>query len=161
MKARSLIIAVLCSFMGVVNTFAQNLFNENTSASLTGVWQMCFYSSSLPALPGDLKPSNSLKILGEGGEFTNVVMMPSGAIIIGSGTYTQDNDSTFTEHVKKNIHLPQLNGKDNVMHYEMAENGTLMFVRFRATEDGNTDVWSHEIWRKIDMPSSYPTDIVR
>ena len=104
MKARSLIIAVLCSFMGVVNTFAQNLFNENTSASLTGVWQMCFYSSSLPALPGDLKPSNSLKILGESGEFTNVVMMPTGAIIIGSGTYTQNNEIYNTD-VRREPHI--------------------------------------------------------
>ena len=121
---------------------------------------MCFYSSSLPALPGELKSSNSLKILGEGGEFTNVVMMPTGAIIIGSGTYTLDSDSTFTEHVKKNIHLPELDGKDNVMHFELAENGKLMFVKFKSSEAGD-DVWSHEIWRKIDMPSTYPTDIVR
>lgn len=160
MKARSLFIAVLCSFMGVVNTYAQDWFNETTPKSLQGVWQMCFYSSSLPALPGELKSSNSLKILGEGGEFTNVVMMPTGAINIGSGTYTLDSDSTFTEHVKKNIHLPELDGKDNVMHFELAENGKLMFVKFKSSEAGD-DVWSHEIWRKIDMPSTYPTDIVR
>ncbi len=160
MKARSLFIAVLCSFMGVVNTYAQDWFNETTPKSLQGVWQMCFYSSSLPALPGELKSSNSLKILGEGGEFTNVVMMPTGAIIIGLGTYTLDSDSTFTEHVKKNIHLPELDGKDNVMHFELAENGKLMFVKFKSSEAGD-DVWSHEIWRKIDMPSTYPTDIVR
>ena len=160
MKARSLFIAVLCSFMGVVNTYAQDWFNETTPKSLQGVWQMCFYSSSLPALPGELKSSNSLKILGEGGEFTNVVMMPTGAIIIGSGTYTLDSDSTFTEHVKKNIHLPELDGKDNVMHFELAENGKLMFVKSKSSEAGD-DVWSHEIWRKIDMPSTYPTDIVR
>lgn len=160
MKARSLFIAVLCSFMGVVNTYAQDWFNETTPESLQGVWQMCFYSSSLPALPGELKSSNSLKILGEGGEFTNVVMMPTGAIIIGSGTYTLNSDSTFTEHVKKNIHLPELDGKDNVMHFELAENGKLMFVKFKSSEAGD-DVWSHEIWRKIDMPSTYPTDIVR
>ena len=160
MKARSLFIAVLCSFMGVVNTYAQDWFNETTPKSLQGVWQMCFYSSSLPALPGELKSSNSLKILGEGGEFTNVVMMPTGAIIIGSGTYTLDSDSTFTEHVKKNIHLPELDGKDNVMHFELAENGKLMFVKFKSSE-AEGDVSSHEIWRKIDMPSTYPTDIVR
>ena len=160
MKARSLFIAVLCSFMGVVNPHAQDWFNETTPKSLQGVWQMCFYSSSLPALPGELKSSNSLKILGEGGEFTNVVMMPTGAIIIGLGTYTLDSDSTFTEHVKKNIHLPELDGKDNVMHFELAENGKLMFVKFKSSEAGD-DVWSHEIWRKIDMPSTYPTDIVR
>ena len=160
MKARSLFIAVLCSFMGVVNTYAQDWFNETTPKSLQGVWQMCFYSSSLPALPGELKSSNSLKILGEGGEFTNVVMMPTGSIITGSGTYTLDSDSTFTEHVKKNIHLPELDGKDNVMHFELAENGKLMFVKFKSSEAGD-DVWSHEIWRKIDMPSTYPTDIER
>ena len=160
MKARSLFIAVLCSFMGVVNTYAQDWFNETTPKSLQGVWQMCFYSSSLPALPGELKSRHSLKIVGEGGEFTNGVMMPTGAIIIGSGTYTLDSDSTFTEHVKKNIHLPELDGKDNVMHFELAENGKLMFVKFKSSEAGD-DVWSHEIWRKIDMPSTYPTDIVR
>jgi len=160
MKARSLFIAVLSLFMGIGHSYAQDLFSDGTPVSLKGVWQMCFYSSSLPALPGDLKPSNSLKILGEGGEFTNVVMMPTGAIIIGSGTYTQNNDSIFTEHVKKNIHLPELDGKDNVMHFELAENGTLMFVKFKSSEAGD-EVWSHEIWRKIGMPSSYPTDIVR
>ena len=57
------------------------------SANLNGIWQMCFYVSGNPEIPGELKPSNSFKILSDDGKFTNMVMIPNrGAIIIGSGT---------------------------------------------------------------------------
>ncbi len=159
MKARSLLLAVVCSLTGVMNLFAQDELKEKVS--LTGVWQMCFYSSSLPALPGELKTSNSLKILSGDGEFTNVVMMPTGAIIIGEGTYTLDSDSIYIEHVRKNIHLPELDGKDNVMYFELAENGKLMFVKYYSPGQNADDVWSHEIWRRMEMPDKYPSNIVR
>ena len=36
---------------------------QESKVDLRGIWQMCFYMSSDPELPGELKPSNSFKIL--------------------------------------------------------------------------------------------------
>ena len=94
--------------------------SEFTPANLEGIWQMCFYVSGDPNIPGELKPSNSFKILSDDGKFTNMVMIPNkGAIIIGSGTYKQTAPNAFTEHVEKNLHLPQLVGIDNVLEFDM------------------------------------------
>lgn len=63
---------------------------------------MCFYVSGTPQVPGELKPSNSFKILSDDGKFTNMTMIPNhGAIIIGSGTYRQTAPNAYTEHVEK------------------------------------------------------------
>lgn len=42
---------------------------------------MCFYRSNSPDIPGELKTSNSLKILSDDGRFTNLLMMQTGAVI--------------------------------------------------------------------------------
>ena len=115
MKCRFLLAMALCFLLGVGKTMAQS-----SKAELAGVWQMCFYMSSDPNLPGELKPSNSFKILSEDGKFTNMTVVPNtGAIIIGSGTYKQTAPNAYTEHVEKNLHLPQLVGVDNVLEFEM------------------------------------------
>ena len=137
--------------------------NQTTPVELNGIWQMCFYVSGDPSIPGELKPSNSFKILSDDGKFTNMVMIPNkGAIIIGSGTYKQTAVNAFTEHVEKNLHLPQLVGKDNVLEYEM--NGDIMLVKFfvKKDPDGNDiNSWYYETWKKVRMPAVYPKDLVR
>lgn len=70
-----------------------------------------FYRSSSPNVVGELKTGNSLKILSDDGRFINLVMMQTGAIIIGYGTYKQESENSYTEYVEKNLHLPQLNGE--------------------------------------------------
>jgi hypothetical protein len=82
MKTRSLFLWLVCLFLGATNMLAQDI-QEKIPTTLNGVWQMCFYRSSSPNVVGELKTSNSLKILSDDGRFTNLVMMQNGAIIIG------------------------------------------------------------------------------
>lgn len=134
------------------------------AADLRGVWQMCFYVSNNPDIPGELKPSNSFKILSDDGKFTNMTVVPNkGAIIIGSGTYKQSAPNAFTEHVEKNLHLPQLVGVDNVLEYEM-KGGDVMIVKFfvKTDKEGNDiNSWYYETWKRVKMPAVYPKDLVR
>ena len=59
MKRRFLfVVMALFLFAGFSKMTAQN-----SEADLRGIWQMCFYMSSDPTIPGELKPSNSFKIL--------------------------------------------------------------------------------------------------
>ena len=37
--------------------------SDAAPVNLKGIWQMCFYVSGTPQVPGELKPSNSFKIL--------------------------------------------------------------------------------------------------
>lgn len=136
---------------------------EKVPISLNGVWQMCFYRSNSPDVAGELKTSNSLKILSDDGRFTNLVMMPHGAIIIGEGTYEMTSEKSYTEIVERNLHLPQLNGKKNLMHFEMMDEG-IMVVKYFLKEDINgnkIDSWCYETWKKVEMPDEYPENIIR
>ena len=137
--------------------------NQTTPVELNGIWQMCFYVSGDPSIPGELKPSNSFKILTNDGQFVNLTVIPNqGAIIIGSGTYKQTAVNAFTEHVEKNLHLPQLVGKEYVLEYEM--NGDIMLVKFfvKKDPDGNDiNSWYYETSKKVRMPAVYPKDLVR
>ena len=148
--------------MGSGRAMAQS--SDSTPVSLSGIWQMCFYVSGAPNAPGELKPSNSFKFLSEDGKFTNMVMIPNkGAIIIGSGTYKQTAPNAFTEHVEKNLHLPQLVGVDNVLEFEM-KGGEVMVVKYFVQKDkeGNEiNSWYYETWKKVKMPATYPKDLVR
>lgn len=157
------------SFLAVMLLFVMNGVQAQdaavtTPAKLAGVWQMCFYTSTQPNVPGNLKPSNSLKILSEDGHFTNLVMMPGqGAIIIGSGTYKQTANNAYTETVEKNLHLPQLVGQNNVLYFEM-KGGDVMVLKFFVKEDINGNVidsWYYETWKRVKMPNTYPTNIIR
>ena len=161
MKIRRILLlaAMLLSTVGF--TMAQEA--EKTSTSLNGVWQMCFYRSSSPGLPGELKTSNSLKILSDDGKFTNLVMTPTGAIIIGSGSYEQTSFNSYIETVEKNLHLPQLVGHKNVLEFEM-KGGNVMILKYFLKEDVNgnrIDTWCYETWKRVVMPNEYPDDIIR
>lgn len=163
MKTRCFFLWAVVLLMAVGNVMAQDI-EEKRPVNLTGVWQMCFYRSASPGIPGELKTSNSLKILSDDGQFTNVVMMQTGAIVIGYGTYELKSGDVYNEYVTRNIHLPQLNGQINEMHFELGENGDLMYVKYYVEKDveGNTiDSWTHEIWKRVEMPTKYPENIVR
>ena len=160
MKRRILFFLVAMFLVsGISKTMAQT-----TADDLKGVWQMCFYMSSDPNVPGELKPSNSFKILSDDGKFTNMVVVPNkGAIIIGSGTYKQTAVNAFVESVERNLHLPQLVGVDNVLEFEMRDDD-VMVLKFFVKKDPNgneINSWYYETWKKVEMPVVYPTDIVR
>lgn len=161
MKMRSFLFLTLLVLVASGNVWAQKA--EKVPVSLNGVWQMCFYRSNSPEVAGELKTSNSLKILSDDGRFTNMVMMPHGAIIIGEGTYEMTSEKSYTEIVERNLHLPQLNGKRNVMEFEMKDDG-IMVVKYFLKEDINgnrIDSWCYETWKRVTMPDRYPENIIR
>lgn len=133
-------------------------------AKLEGIWQMCFYVSGSQDSPGTLRAGNTFKILTEDGHITNFTVIPGrGAIITGVGTYKEKNN-VLRESVKKNIHLPMLEGQDNDLQFTLSENGNIMSVKFFVKEDtqGNIiDAWYYETWRRVEMPAEYPQDLVR
>lgn len=133
-------------------------------ADLEGIWQMCFYVSGTPDAPGTLRAGNTFKILTEDGHITNFTVMPGrGAIITGLGTYKVKNN-VLRESMKKNIHLPMLDGQDNDLQFTLSEDGNVMSVKFFLKEDaqGNViDAWHYETWRRVEMPAEYPQDLVR
>ena len=133
-------------------------------SKLVGIWQMCFYVSDQADVPGELKPSNSFKILGGDGTFTNMAVIPNyGAIIRGSGTFKETSENAYTEHVEKNLHLPQLVGVDNVLYYEMKGDDLMVLKYFVKTDkDGNElNVWYYETWKRVKMPAKYPAFLVQ
>lgn len=161
MKMRKFLFLALSLLVVSGSALAQSA--EKVPVSLNGVWQMCFYRSNSPDVAGELKTSNSLKILSDDGRFTNLVMMPHGAIIIGEGTYEMTSEKTYTEIVERNLHLPQLNGKKNVMEFEMKDDG-IMVVKYFLKEDINgnrIDSWCYETWKRVSMPEKYPENIIR
>ena len=163
MKIRYFFLVAFLMLLAVGNSMAQAV-QEKTPVNLQGVWQMCFYRSNSPDIPGELKTSNSLKILSDDGRFINLLMMQTGAVILGYGTYEMNSEGVYTECVEKNVHLPQLNGKKNEMHFDLKENGTLMYVKYFLESDANgnkIDSWCNEIWKKGEMSPVYPGDELR
>ena len=161
MKKRNIFFLAFLLLVASGNVLAQKA--EKVPVSLNGVWQMCFYRSNSPDVAGELKTSNSLKILSDDGRFTNMVMMPHGAIIIGEGRYEVNSEKSYTEIIEKNLHLPQLNGKRNVMEFEMKDDG-IMVVKYFLKEDVNgnkIDSWCYETWKRVTMPDKYPENIIR
>lgn len=161
MKKCSLILwTVLLLFFNV--SMVQGQTNKE---KLQGIWQMCFYVSSSPEVPGDLKPSNSFKVLTADGKFTNMTVIPNrGAIIIGMGTYKVVSGDKYVEHVEKSLDLPQLNGTDNVLYFTLKESDELMVIKYyvkKDSEGNDIDTWCYETWKKVTMPTAYPKDLVR
>lgn len=133
-------------------------------ANLEGIWQMCFYVSGTQDGPSTLRAGNTFKILTEDGHITNFTVIPgSGAIITGIGTY-KVHKNILRESMKKNIHLPMLDGQDNDLQFTLSEDGNIMSVKFFVKEDTQghvIDAWHYETWRRVEMPAVYPQDLVR
>ena len=97
-------------------------------ANLKGIWQLCHYVSELPDVPGVLKPSNTFKVLSDDGRIVNFTIIPGqDAIITGYGTYKQVTEHSYKESIEKNIHLPMLDNKDNILEFEIEDNDLLHF----------------------------------
>lgn len=133
-------------------------------AHLEGIWQLCHYVSEIPDVPGTLKPSNTFKVLSDDGRIVNFTILPGkDAIITGYGTYRQISDHAYKESIEKNIHLPMLDNKDNVLEFEMGE-GEIMYLKYFISKDLNgneLNTWFHETWKRVKMPDKFPDDIVR
>ena len=131
-------------------------------ANLKGIWQL--YVSELPDVPGVLKPSNTFKVLSDDGRIVNFTIIPGqDAIITGYGTYKQVTEHSYKESIEKNIHLPMLDNKDNILEFEIEYNDLLHLKYFIAKDlNGNElNSWFHETWKRVEMPAVFPEDIVR
>ena len=159
MKRKNLFLLMIAFLLIGTSRVVGQEKSDAAPVNLKGIWQMCFYVSGTPQVPGELKPSNSFKILSDDGKFTNMTMIPNhGAIIIGSGTYRQTAPNAYTEHVEKNLHLPQLVGVDNILEFEM-KGGDVMVLKFfvKTDKDGNEiNSWYYETWKRVKMPPVYP-----
>ena len=131
-------------------------------ANLKGIWQLCHYVSELPNVPGVLKPSNTFKVLS--GRIVNFTIIPGqDAIITGYGTYEQISADAYKESIEKNIHLPMLDNKDNILQFEL-EDDDLLHLKYYIAKDLNgneLNCWFHETWKRVEMPAVFPEDIVR
>lgn len=164
MKQHYSFIILAAVLLGVTNVMAQRTNKGFKPAPLKGVWQMCFYVSESPDVPGEFKPGNTFKILTEDGHLTNFTVIPNkGAIITGEGLYHQTSDNTYIEEITRSIHLPMLNGKTNTLTFDIQDDG-LLKLKFYIEKDqyGNTvDTWYYETWKRVKMPATYPEDLVR
>lgn len=163
MKKNYLFTMLATMLLAVTGVKAQ----EKTSfkpANLAGIWQLCHYVSENPDVPGTLKASNTFKVLSNDGRIVNFTVIPgSDAIITGYGTYQQLSDNSYKESIEKNIHLPMLDHKDNVLEFEIVDN-EVMYLKFFIGKDLNgneLNMWFHETWKRIGMPAKFPEDIVR
>ena len=133
-------------------------------ANLKGIWQLCHYVSELPDVPGVLKPSNTFKVLSNDGRIVNFTIIPGqDAIITGYGTYEQISADAYKESIEKNIHLPMLDNKDNILQFEL-EDDDLLHLKYYIAKDLNgneLNCWFHETWKRDEMPAVFPEDIVR
>ncbi len=71
------------------------------AAELKGIWQLCHYVSESPDVPGELKPSNTFKVLSDDGRIVNFTVIPgSSAIITGYGTWKLLTDDSYKESIE-------------------------------------------------------------
>lgn len=163
MKQINFIVALIAMLLSSAAVTAQR--NEGVKpAPLAGIWQLCHYVSEVPDVPGELKPSNTFKVLSDDGRIVNFTVRPgSAAIITGYGTWQQLTDKSYKESIEKNIHLPMLDNKDNVLEFEMPDND-YMYLKFFIKNDLNgneLNMWFYETWKRLEMPAEFPKDIVR
>lgn len=162
MKQHYFLFFVTVMLLGTMGLMAQEVTFK--PANLKGIWQMCFYVSDSPNIPGELKPGNTFKVLSDDGHITNFTFVPGkGAILTGEGTYEQIADDKYVEHIDRSIHLPMLNGKTNTLTFEINDN-RLLKLKFYIEKDQNdntVDTWYHETWVRVIMPDGYPEDLVR
>ena len=163
MKKKYFITMLAAVLLAVTGAMAQKKASFKPG-DLKGIWQLCHYVSEIPDVPGTLKPSNTFKVLSDDGRIVNFTLIPGkDAIITGYGTYTQLTDNSYRESIEKNIHLPMLDNKDNILEFEMGEGG-LMHLKYFISKDLNgneLNCWYHETWKRVMMPSAFPEDIVR
>lgn len=164
MKKHYLSVVMVAMLLVITNVTAQEVTTHFEPANLKGIWQMCFYVSESPDIPGELRPGNTFKVLTEDGRITNFTVIPNkGAIITGGGTYKQVSNDTYIENIEQSIHLPMLNNNTNTLNFEIKD-GNLLKLKFfiEKDENGNTvDTWYHETWFRVEMPDKYPEHLSR
>lgn len=164
MRKRHLFIMLSAIMLTVTQVTAQEKSESFKLANLQGVWQMCFYVSESPDIPGELKPGNTFKLLTEDGHITNFTVIPNkGAIITGYGTYKQVSGNQYDECIERSIHLPMLDGQVNHLEFEIQDDRLLKLKFFieKDENDNTVNTWYYETWTRVIMPDKYPKNLVR
>lgn len=163
MKKLYLFTVLSVILLAVTDVAAQEKTNFEP-ADLKGIWQLCHYVSESPEVAGELKPSNTFKVLSDDGRIVNFTVIPgSDAIITGFGTYEQLANNSYKESIEKNIHLPMLDNKDNILEFEIKDKDYL-HLKFFIKKDLNgneLNAWYYETWKRVNMPIKFPEDIIR
>lgn len=138
---------------------------KSDKKSLAGIWQMCYYISETEDGNGRLISGNSYKVLTEDGNMYNLVSIPTkGSIILGYGTYKVVSERAYVEHIVKTLDNPVLNGSNNVLEYNLSNDGQILTLKFYIEKDdkGNTiDTWFNETWVRVVMPDVLPDHLQR
>lgn len=163
MKKLYFLTVLAVMLMAVTGAMAQKK-TKFKPAELRGIWQLCHYVSESQDAVGYLKPSNTFKVLSDNGRIVNFTIIPgSDAIITGYGTWKQLTDDSYKESIEKNIHLPMLDNKDNILEFEIKDNDYL-HLKFFIQKDLNgneLNTWYKETWKRVVMPDKFPENIVR
>ncbi|WP_158712759.1 DUF4488 domain-containing protein [Parabacteroides pacaensis] len=138
------------------NGIAQNTKKSKTSV-LSGIWQKCadfeMTQGETPTIRVK-KKSPAFKILGKGGEMTNMTIVnPDLTVVTMKGQYEQTSDSTYIERIKESVSLDFV-GKENPLKFKILEDKYLL-LHFFLDKDGagNTiNKWFSEMWIKVDVP---------
>lgn len=164
---RPYLYALVAALLSMTTTMAWGQ-KKYSKSDLEGIWQMCFYVSEAEGAPTTLRAGNTFKILSSEGDITNFTVIPGrGAIITGVGTYKlagKDGKNVLRESMKKNIHLPMLDGHENDLEFSLTPDGNVMSVKFYIEKDaqGNViDATYYETWRRVSMPAEYPRGLIR
>lgn len=150
--------------LAVTGAMAQKKNLKFKAGELKGIWQLCHYVSESPDVPGELKPSNTFKVLSDDGRIVNFTVIPgSSAIITGYGTWKVLTDDSYKESIEKNIHLPMLDNQDNVLEFEIKDKDYLHLKYFIKNDLNGHELnaWYYETWKRLEMPAKFPEDIVR
>lgn len=163
MKIHVLFTVLLAFLWGGPATYAQGNDDSYKPTDLKGIWQLCYYVSERPGVPGELKPSHTFKVLSDDGKIVNFMLRPGyDAIITGYGTYQQLADHLYKESIEKNIRLPMLDKKDNLIEFEITDRDYLHLKYFIQKDiDGNElNTWYYETWKRLRMPEIFPGDVI-
>jgi hypothetical protein len=84
------------------------------------------------------------KILGTGGDFTNLFFNPESPRIVACGTYSIESTSVYVEHVKQHNN-PIYNNKDNKLSYYFWKNNYCVLT-YKTPDTGQKAV---EVYKRV------------
>ena len=73
--------------------------------------------------------------------------------ILHYGTYTLQCDTMQIEHIESCFDVPELNGHDSYVRYNMPDENTItLYYKFGVeTNTPGSSEWNQEVWRRVEM----------
>lgn len=139
-------IKILCA--GFILGACAVLHAQKINHPLVGVWQQL----ALQKTEGDKLFYSQVpvwKVYQQDGAYSVFMIASQSGFSIktAEGTYTIDNDSTYTEFIRDSGANPDIQGKNNALKYSIAQN-KILTVRY--TLPGRTQEAS-EVWTRVDF----------